>query len=101
MLYSHEATHHSNGTISAMDIIVDPRVRVLSVEGGNLKRWDVAQGITDTTLGKVPPQPYRVLFSPVSHRRNRRRFSALHSTTASTATLSSTSSPRSVRVSRV
>ena len=42
-----------NGTISAIDIIVDPRVRVLSVEGANLKRWDVAQGIVDASLGKV------------------------------------------------
>ena len=37
----------SNGTISGIDIIVDPRVRVLSVEGPSLKRWDVAKGAAD------------------------------------------------------
>ncbi len=40
-------THDSNGTISSMDIVVDPRVRVLSVEGPSLKRWDVAKGTAD------------------------------------------------------
>ncbi len=38
----------SNGTIANVDVLVDARVRVLSVEGASLKRWDVAQGTSST-----------------------------------------------------
>ncbi len=34
--------------MSSIDVLVDARVRVLSVEGASLKRWDVAQGAADT-----------------------------------------------------
>ena len=51
----------SNGTISSIDVIVDSRVRVLSVEGANLKRWDVAQGSADSKDPKVVCAAHSVL----------------------------------------
>jgi hypothetical protein len=44
---------YSNGPISSIDILVDARVRVLSVEGANLKRWDLAQGSADEKSPKT------------------------------------------------
>ena len=34
-------------------MLVDSRVRVLSVEGGSLKRWDVSQGSAEGGASKT------------------------------------------------
>ena len=36
-----------------MDVLVDSRVRVLSVEGASLKRWDVSQGSAEGGASKT------------------------------------------------
>ena len=34
---------HSNGSLAFIDINVDPRVRILTVDGADVKRWDATK----------------------------------------------------------
>jgi len=41
-----------NGSISALEIQIDPRVRILNVNGRAIKRYDVVEGSTDKKSGR-------------------------------------------------
>eukprot|EP00042_Codosiga_hollandica_P031636 m.193942 g.193942 ORF g.193942 m.193942 type:complete len:702 (+) comp53689_c0_seq3:1009-3114(+) len=51
-----------NGTVANLEVIFDSRVRVLSVEGRSIRRWDVVQTAGEAGSSKAPPNLLRIAF---------------------------------------